>query len=48
MIPTINSEVANTIIKVYLSKADTVVEPLLYNFLVDFASETAKKILTGS
>lgn len=48
MIPTINSEVANTIIKVYLSKTDKTVGPLIYQFLVDFASETAKKVLTGS
>lgn len=37
-----------SIIKAYLSKTDKTVGPLIYQFLVDFASETAKKVLTGS
>lgn len=45
-----NSELTKTnasIVKIYLSKASSTVGPLLYNFLVDFSSETAKKILEG-
>lgn len=36
-----------SIVKIYLSRASKTVGPLLYNFLVDFSSETAKKILQG-
>lgn len=45
-----DGELAKTnasIAKIYLSRASSAVGPLLYNFLVDFSSETAKKILEG-
>lgn len=42
------TEINASIVKVYISKASKDIGALIYNFLVDTVSETARKILTGS